>query len=113
MKELKAQKENPNRNTITVCISANAISGAREKKSKLQASFDSADRKNYTIFVHALKSTSLSIGGEKCLTAAKELEQAGKMITSETNIRQGEEFIKAHHAEAMTLCDKLVEEGKF
>ena len=83
-----------------------------EKKETIQAAFDAADWKNYTIFVHALKSTSLSIGGEKCSAAAKELELAGKMITSESDKEQGEEYIKAHHAEAMELYDKLVEEGR-
>ena len=195
LKELKAQENNPNLNTITVCLTANAISGAREeyiragfddyltkpinpdkleemladylppekleknngevpiqneksvesyqylnvelgmeysagmedmyreilqmfcesvneKKSKIQAAFDSSDWKNYTIYVHALKSNSLSIGGEKCSEAAKQLEHAGKLITSKTDIQQGEEYIKAHHAEAMELYDKLVEEGR-
>lgn len=200
LKELRADKDNPNRQTITVCLTANAVSGAREKyiaagfdnyltkpinpdkleemlldylptekvhatsdapaeitiqaesppkyehmniatglqysdgedmfrsvvelfcslkdanKQKIQRAFAGGDWKNYTVFVHALKSTALSVGGEKCSALARELEQAGKVLkddnSSEADKRAAEEFIKAHHAEAMTLYDKLVDDGK-
>ena len=202
LKELKVQKENPNYETIVVCLTANAVSGAREKyiaagfdnyltkpinpdkleemlleylpkekiednskdkaevaiqnekpqasynhiniamgleyssdmedlyreilemfcnlkeekRAKLQKAFDAEDWKNYTVFVHALKSTALSIGGEKCSVAAKQLEMAGNKIisddASELDKQKGEEYIKIHHAQAMELYDKLVEEGR-
>ena len=87
-----------------------------EKKSKIQETFDNEDWNNYTTLVHALKSTSLSIGGEKTSEAAKQLEMAGKIIisdlTSELEKQQSEEYIKTHHFEAMELYDKLVEEGR-
>ena len=200
LQELRAQKNNPNRQTITVCLTANAISGAREQyiaagfdnyltkpinpdkleemlldylptekvettiktndnvtpssetapskyehmniatglqysdgedmfrivveifcnlkdenKTKIRQAFDGGDWKNYTVFVHALKSTSLSVGGEKCSALAKQLEAAGNVLkgdnSSETDKRAAEEFIKAHHAEAMALYDNLVDEG--
>ena len=202
LQELKMQKENPNYHTIAVCLTANAISGAREKyiaagfdnyltkpinpdkleemlleylpkekveeasknnaevaiqkeppqasykhmnidmgleysggmedlfrsvieifcslrdenKEKIQKAFDTGNWKNYTIFVHALKSTSLSIGGEKCSELAKELEKAGNVLknknSSESDKHEAEEYIKSHHAEAMEFYDELVEEGK-
>jgi len=189
LQELKTQKKNPNYHTKAVCLTANAISGAREKyiatgfdnyltkpinpdkleemlleylpkekvqelssdknynhiniamgleystgedmfrsvieifcnlhdgnKEKIQKAFDSSDWKNYTIFVHSLKSTALSIGGEKCSKLAKELELAGNVLkdnnSSESDKHKAEEYIKSHHAEAMELYDKLVEEGK-
>ena len=87
-----------------------------EKKAKLQEAFDNEDWNNYTTFIHALKSTSLSIGGEKTSKAAKDLETAGKMCiseaTSELEKHESAEYIKAHHSEAMELYDALVEEGK-
>ena len=86
-----------------------------EKQSKLQEAFEGEDWKNYTVFVHALKSTSLSLGSEKVSAAAKELETAGKMITSATTSElekhEGAEFIKAHHDEAMKLYDELAAEA--
>ena len=86
-----------------------------EKKLKIQEAFDKEDWRNYTTFVHALKSTSLSIGGTQLSEAAKQLEMSGKMCisenTSELEKYEGAEYIKEHHAEAMKLYDKLVEEG--
>ena len=83
------------------------------KQAALQKSFDEADWKNYTIQIHALKSTALSIGGEKTSELAKQLELAGKSITaadtSEQEKQQSLEFIKANHAAAMNLYDKLAE----
>lgn len=200
LQELRAQKDNPNCQTIAVCLTANAVSGAREKylaagfdnyltkpinpdkleemlleylpkgkvehvkdnnaelttqneqslpkyeymniatglqysdgedmfksvveifcslkdenQKKIQKAFDSGDWKNYTIFIHALKSTSLSVGGEKCSALAKQLEAAGNILkgnnSSESEKREAEAYIKSHHAEAMELYDKLVEEG--
>ena len=87
-----------------------------DKKAKLQEAFDKEDWNNYTTFVHALKSTSLSIGGEKTSGVAKDLEMAGKMciseVTSELEKHEGAEYIKEHHAEAMELYDALVEDGR-
>ena len=87
-----------------------------EKKSKIQETFDNEDWNNYTTLVHALKSTSLSIGGEKTSELAKQLELAGKMciseLTSELEKIEGEKYIKEHHAETMESYDKLVDEGK-
>lgn len=73
-----------------------------DKQAALQKSFDAEDWKNYTVQIHALKSTSLSIGGEKTSELAKKLEQAGKS--------QNIDFIKANHADAMTLYDKLADD---
>ena len=87
-----------------------------EKKEKLQAAFDSENWKNYTVFVHGLKSTALSIGGEQLSDLAKKLETAGNVLrnekSSDTDKYEAHEFIKSHHAEAMKLYDELVEEGE-
>ena len=85
-----------------------------EKQAQLQQAFDTEDWKNYTIYIHALKSTSLSIGGEKISELAKKLELAGKLITaaesSELEKIQSVEFIKANHSKIISLYDKLVAE---
>ena len=87
-----------------------------EKQKKLQESFAAQDWKNYTIQIHSLKSTSLSIGGEKTSEAAKKLESAGKILTSPSSSEQekheGKEFITKNHATAMKLYDKLAEEAE-
>ena len=87
-----------------------------DKQKKLQASFAAQDWKNYTIQIHSLKSTALSIGGEKTSEAAKKLETAGKILTSpsssELEKQANAEFINKNHATAMKLYDKLAEEAK-
>ncbi len=87
-----------------------------EKQKKLQEAFDAQDWKNYTIYVHALKSTALSIGGEKTSAAAKDLEMAGKILTAKTSSElekhENAEFIQKNHAATMKLYDKLAEEAK-
>lgn len=194
LQELRAQKNNPNLTTPTICLTANAISGAKEKylaegfdnyltkpinpdklekmlieylpkekvnqslkesteqpqtkqlniamgleysngeedmfrsvleifcnvkdekKEKLQTAFERGDWKNYTVFIHGLKSTALSIGGEQIGNIAKQLEMAGTTLrnnkSSESEKLEAETFIKSHHAEAMDLYDKLVEEAQ-
>ncbi|MBR5913612.1 MAG: response regulator [Selenomonadaceae bacterium] len=88
-----------------------------EKRKKIESAFESGDWKNYTVFVHALKSTSLQIGGEKLSEAAKELEMAGHSITSETSSdtekESAKKYIKEHHAEVMKMYDELVKEGQY
>lgn len=60
-----------------------------EDKDKIQKCYDKKDWKNYTIFVHALKSGMINIGVKKLYGLAKELELAGK--------RDDEKFILEHH----------------
>ena len=87
-----------------------------EKQKQLNETFENEDWQNYTILIHALKSTSLQIGGEKCSESAKNLEIAGKMIisdsSSELEKHESIEYIQIHHGECMKLYDQLVEEGK-
>ena len=87
-----------------------------DKQAKMNETLASEDWSNYTTFVHALKSTSLSIGGEKCSELAKELETAGKILnsasSSELDKHEAEEYIKTHHAKVMELYDRLVDEGR-
>ena len=48
-----------------------------ETQKKLQDAFDAENWKDYTTFIHALKSGSLSVGGKILSEQAKELEMAG------------------------------------
>ena len=64
--------------------------------------YDSADWENYAIKVHALKSTSLTIGAEDLSAQAKELELAGK--------RGDAKFIQAHHSALLCAYDEICEQ---
>ncbi|MBR2775434.1 MAG: response regulator [Selenomonadaceae bacterium] len=73
-----------------------------KKADKIQEKFDAKDWKNYQILVHALKSTSLSIGAEKLSEEAKNLELAAK--------NGAEEEILANHAALIKDYAKVREE---
>ena len=73
------------------------------KQAELSALYESANWPDYAVKVHALKSTSLTIGAEALSAQAKHLEMAGK--------RGDEHYIHAHHAELMRgyreLCAQI------
>ena len=73
-----------------------------KRADKIQAAFDADDVKNYQILVHALKSTSLSIGANNLSEQARELELAAK----ENDTAK----IKAKHADLMTAYKKVREQ---
>lgn len=53
-------------------------SQAEEKRAEIISLYEAANWTDYTVKVHALKSTSLTIGAERLAGHAKLLEQAGK-----------------------------------
>jgi len=75
-----------------------------ETQKKLQDAFDSENWKDYTTFIHALKSGSLSVGGKILSEQAKSLEMAGH----ENRI----DYIKENHHKAVELYDAFVAEAK-
>ena len=72
----------------------------RENRTKIQECFDRKDWKNYTIYVHALKSSMTNIGAAKLADMAKESEFAGK--------RGDIEFILAHHDVLMREYERML-----
>ena len=78
--------------------------GQAEEKEKIEKALAAKEWKLYTTGVHALKSTSLTIGVKSLSEGAKALEAAGK--------KQDEAFIMANHAETMKLYDLVVSAGK-
>ena len=71
-------------------------------KHDITTSYEQEDYKNYTIYVHALKSTSKMIGALGLSEKAKALEMAGK----DNDI----DFIKANHADLLPLYDSIIAE---
>lgn len=72
----------------------------QENRTKIQECFDKKDWKNYTIYVHALKSSMTNIGAAKLAGMAKESEFAGK--------RGDTEFILAHHDALMLEYEQIL-----
>lgn len=80
------------------------IRKAEEKRRLIDELCNQKDWKNYIIEVHALKSTSMSIGADKLSKLAKKLELAGK--AGDYGV------IETHNAELSELYGKVVEEGR-
>lgn len=83
-----------------------------DRAAKLTEALKAEDWDIYTITVHALKSTSLNIGGEQISKAAKELEAAGKALRASEQMDESRTFIMEHHDIAMQLYGATVEEAK-
>ncbi len=69
------------------------------KKAEIVSLYENANWADYTVKVHALKGTSLTIGAEALSAQAKELELAGK--------RGDVDFIREHHAALMCAYDEI------
>ncbi len=72
---------------------------SEDKRAELAALYESANWADYAVKVHALKSTSLTIGAESLSAQAKELELAGK--------RDDADFIRAHHSALLRAYENL------
>lgn len=83
-----------------------------ENSANINNSLADEDWKNYTIYVHGLKSGSLTIGGEKLFAAAKEQELAGKAIGAGEKIEENIAYIKEHHSEVMALYKETLSEAQ-
>ena len=70
-----------------------------EKREEIAALYEGANWTDYAIKVHALKSTSLTIGAEALSAQAKELELAGK--------RGDVDFIQEHHRALLRTHEEL------
>lgn len=70
-----------------------------DKRTALEGFFEQEDLDNYRITVHALKSTSLTIGAVELSAQAKEMEMAAKA--------KDMDYIQAHHGELMEKYNKL------
>lgn len=79
------------------------VKKAKEKQNYIQKLFEEKSWKNYVIEVHALKSTSLTIGSKPLSELAKELELAGK----NENFR----LIEEKHAAMIELYEKVAKIG--
>lgn len=83
-----------------------------EKKEHIAELFEQKDWKNYVIEVHALKSTSMSIGAVKLSELAKELELAGKAGTYAKIEKNNDSLLKLYDDTMATAREYLGDFGK-
>lgn len=82
-----------------------------EKIGELDRLFAEKDWKNYTVIVHAVKSTSLSIGAASLSELAKEQELAGKKFLAEGKWEpQEEEAVLARHRQLLEEYRQVLDE---
>lgn len=84
-------------------ILAMYVEKSQSKREYIQKLYEEKSWKNYVIEVHALKSTSLTIGSKPLSELAKELELAGKS--------QNYKLIEEKHSSMMELYEKVVQIG--
>ncbi len=86
-----------------------------ETKAKLQDAFDTENWQDYTTYIHALKSTALSMGGKLLSEEAKALEMAGHAYLDEASSAEQKEerlsYIRANHEKTMALYDAFAAEA--
>ncbi|MCI8333903.1 MAG: response regulator [Lachnospiraceae bacterium] len=70
-----------------------------EKEKEIQTLYDAENWKDYAIKVHALKSTSLTIGAERLSEYAKSLELAGK--------KGDVEYIRQNHSGLLSMYEEV------
>ena len=73
-----------------------------KNKADIVSAYEKEDFSNYTIFVHALKSTSKMIGAQKLSEMARKMEESGKA---------GEfDYIRQNYKAMIAECDAVVAE---
>lgn len=82
-----------------------------ENGRKIQEKYSESDWKEYVTLVHALKSSSLTIGAVILSEAAKALELEGKKYLDGDGSKEPE-YILSHHKEVMDLYEKTCREGQ-
>jgi signal transduction histidine kinase/FixJ family two-component response regulator/HPt (histidine-containing phosphotransfer) domain-containing protein len=82
-----------------------------ENDKRIAQCFDAGDWQNYVTQIHALKSTSLTVGATKLSEEAKTLELSGKeFLADKESAVPG--YILAHHEEVMLLYNNTYKEAK-
>ncbi len=86
-----------------------------EKIADIKEAFRKEDWKNYRVFVHALKSSALNIGGEELSEAARKLEQAAKVLLDgeSSPAEQAEQlgYIREHQEDLLEMYELVAREA--
>ena len=88
--------------------------GIEEERGAIDEVFQAEDWKGYTIRVHGLKSSALSVGARKLSDEAASLEKAGNELQKEGAAHRDAliEYIKDYHGRTMKMYEDSVEEGR-
>ncbi len=86
---------------------------SEEERCAIDAVFDAEDWKEYTVRVHGLKSSALSVGAKKLSEEAASLENAGNELLKEGSAHREEliAYIKEYHGKTMEIYRQSAEAG--
>ena len=89
------------------------VSRREPVSAQLEKDLAESNISDYTIHVHALKSTALSVGGVRLSETAKALEMAGRAYQEGPPEEQEAQltYIREHHGEALELYERLAREA--
>lgn len=87
--------------------------GCDEERAAIEETYTNEDWKDYTIRIHGLKSSALSVGAKKLSEEAASLEKAGNELQKENIVHREEliEYIKTYHVRTMKMYEDSAEEG--
>ena len=87
--------------------------GCDEDRAAIEEAYANEDWKDYTIRIHGLMSSALSVGAKKLSEEAASLEKAGDELQKENMVHRKEliEYIKTYHGKTMKLYEESAEEG--
>ncbi len=80
------------------------LAGAEEKARNIQQCYEAEDWKNYCILVHALKSSSRTIGARELSAAAAEMEKASSEGDAETVRKSHDRMMRMYSGLAQALA---------
>ena len=83
-----------------------------EMQEKVRQTLEGEKWEDYTTAIHALKSTSMTIGAVKLSEAAKALEMAGHAYMRGEETEKQLAFIREHTGEALALYDEILAEAR-
>ena len=83
-----------------------------KKRQQIEKTFSDGNWNDYTTYVHALKSSSLSLGGKRLSETARKLEAQGKRIAQGDAEAEALDYIRAHHEELLSLYEEFVEKAR-
>lgn len=87
---------------------------AGEEREALEQAFKQENWKDYTIRIHGLKSSALSVGARRLSEEAAGLEKAGNELQREGALHKEEltAYIKEYHAKTMEIHNSSVDEAE-
>ena len=86
----------------------------QEMRQILDEAYESEDWVNYTIHIHGLKSSALSIGARKLSDEAASLEKAGREVQKENAAHRDEliQYIRDYHGKTMKIYGDSIAEAR-